>query len=78
MKVTIFGKTGCSSCKEAERICKGAVDYEYKSLGADYSVQDYYNIAPKSVKMFPMIAIDGKYLGGLVELKEVLATKYIK
>lgn len=79
MKVTIYGKTACSSCIQAKQLLTSkGVDYEYKLLGADYSIQEFYEVVPRSHKSFPAILIDGKYIGGLVELKEILATKYSK
>lgn len=76
MKVTIFGKTACSSCIQAKQLLASkGVDYEYKLLGADYSIQEFYEVVPRSCKTFPAICIDGKYLGGLVELKEVLVNQ---
>ena len=73
---TIYGKTACSSCIQAKQllISKG-VEYEYKLLGTDYSIQEFYEVVPRSCKTFPAITIDGKYLGGLVELKEVLVNQ---
>ncbi len=79
MKVTIFGKTACSSCIQAKQLCElKNVEYEYQELGKDYDITQFYNLVPRSHKSFPAILIDGKYIGGLVELKEVLATTYSK
>lgn len=74
--ITIYGKTACSSCIQAKQllISKG-IEYEYKLLGSDYSIQEFYEVVPQSCKTFPAILIDGKYLGGLVELKEVLVNQ---
>lgn len=79
MKVTILGKDNCGSCISAKQLCEQKqVEYEYKSLGKDYSIVEFYTDVPRSHKSFPAILVDGKYLGGLIELKEVLATKYSK
>ena len=76
---TVYGKTGCSACVQAEQLLETkGLDYEYALLGLNYSLEDFYNVAPKTHKTFPMVTKDGKYIGGLVELKEVLATKYSK
>ena len=87
MKVTIYGKVNCKSCDEAKQLCDNkSVEYEYKQLGKDFELLEMYSIAPRNHKSFPMITIlvkyDGvemeEYIGGLTELKEVLATKYSK
>ena len=77
MKVTIYGKANCKSCDEAKQLCdNNSVEYEYKQMGKDFELLEMYYIAPRNHKSFPMVAIGGKYIGGLVELKEILATKY--
>ena len=85
--IKIYGKTGCSVCIQAEQLLETkGLDYEYALLGLDYSLEEFYNVAPKTHRTFPMIAklvkYDGvemkEYIGGLVELKEMLATKYSK
>ena len=76
---TVYGKTGCSACVQAEQLLETkGLDYEYALLGLNYSLEEFYNVAPKTHKTFPMVTKDGKYIGGLVELKEILATKYSK
>lgn len=77
MKVTIYGKANCKSCDEAKQLCDNkSVEYEYKQMGKDFELLEMYSIAPRNHKSFPMVAKDGKYIGGLVELKEILATKH--
>lgn len=73
MKVTIYGKASCKSCDEAKQLCtNNSVEYEYKQMGKDYDLSEFYSVAPRSVKSFPMITLDGEYVGGLQELKELL------
>lgn len=58
------------------------VDYVVKTLDVDYTRDELMHISPKS-RSFPVITIKGEYdgvemeeyVGGLVELKEALATK---
>ena len=87
MKVTIYGKVNCKSCDEAKQLCVNkSVEYEYKQMGKDFELLEMYFIAPRNHKSFPMITIlvkyDGvemeEYIGGLTELKEVLASKCSK
>ena len=76
---TIYGKTGCATCIQAKQLLETkGLEYEYVLLGLNYSLDEFYNVAPKTHRTFPMVTKDGKYIGGLVELKEVLATKYSK
>ena len=84
---TVYGKTGCSACVQAKQLLETkGLDYEYALLGLNYSLEEFYNVAPKTHRTFPMITklvkYDGvemeEYIGGLVELKEILATKYGK
>ena len=61
------------------------VEYAVKTLDIDYTRDELVHISPKA-RSFPVITAkvkyDGvemeEYIGGLVELKEVLATKYSK
>ena len=79
MKVTILGKDNCGSCVSSKQLCEQRqIDYTYQLLGKDFSIVEFYSDVPRSHRSFPAILIDGKYIGGLVELKEVLATKYSK
>lgn len=72
--IEVYGKTGCSGCIQAKQLLDGkGIEYEYKQLGQDYSLQDFYTVAPKTCRNFPMIAQDGEYIGGLAELKQLLA-----
>ena len=76
---TIYGKTGCATCIQAKQLLETkGLEYEYALLGLNYSLDEFYNVAPKTHRTFPMVAKDGNYIGGLTELKEVLATKYSK
>lgn len=76
---TIYGKTGCATCIQAKQLLETkGLEYEYVLLGLNYSLDEFYNVAPKTHRTFPMVAKDGNYIGGLAELKEVLATKYCK
>lgn len=76
--LTIYSKEKCQQCDSAKLLCQmKGVDYVVKTLDVDYTRDELMHISPKA-RSFPVILKDGKYLGGLVELKEVLATKYSK
>ena len=71
--IEIYGKSACSACDTAKKLCESSgTVFAYKSLGADYDLTEFYNIAPSTHRSFPMIAKDGIYIGGLVELKGLL------
>ena len=78
----VYGKTNCPSCTSAKQLLetKGC-EYEYLLFGKDYDLSKFVEIN-KTHKTMPMVTVvkDGveNYIGGLVELKEVLATKYSK
>lgn len=70
---TIYGKTGCSACVQAKQLLENkGVDYEYVLLGLNYSLDDFYTIAPKTHKTFPMVTVNGQYIGGLHQLQQIL------
>ena len=84
--LVIYSKDNCQQCDSAKLLCQmKGVEYAVKTLGIDYTRDELTHISPKA-RSFPIIAVkvkyDGvemeEYIGGLVELKEVLATKYSK
>jgi glutaredoxin len=78
----VYGKTNCPSCTSAKQLLEAkGCEYKYLLFGKDYDLSKFVHIN-KNHKTMPMITVvkDGveKYIGGLVELKEVLATTYSK
>lgn len=74
MKFKIYSKAGCSSCQQAKALLdtKG-MSYEYLMLGKDYQMSDFIEAAQGNThRSFPLILKDGKYLGGLEQLKTSL------
>ena len=72
--IRIYGKDGCSACVVAQEMCKN-VESQYLKLGKDYQLADFIRVSGGKHKSFPMIAVDGEYLGGIQELKEYLNKK---
>jgi glutaredoxin len=71
--VVIYGKPMCSACDTAKReLTKRGVDFEYKELNKDYSIVKFYEIAPRTHKTFPMLTLDGVYVGTFADLCEKL------
>lgn len=84
--LVIYSKDNCQQCDSAKLLCQmKGVDYVVKTLDVDYTRDKLMHISPKA-RSFPVITAkanyDGiemeEYIGGLTELKEVLATKYSK
>ena len=76
--LVIYSKDNCQQCDSAKLLCQMKdVEFETKQLGVDFSKEDLLEIAPRA-RSFPVVFYYGNLLGGLVELKEVLATKYSK
>lgn len=74
----IYGKPDCNSCAQAKQLLdKFELDYVYKVLGADYDLKEFYLIAPRNHRAFPMVAkIEGgnkTYIGSLQELKAFIS-----
>lgn len=66
----IYGKTPCSYCVLAKKYCEdNNISYLYKELNADYT-KEFLLETFSSAKTFPVIEIDGEYIGGYSELKE--------
>ena len=76
--LVIYSKDNCQQCDSAKLLCKmKGAEFETKQLGVDFSKEDLLEIAPKA-RSFPVVFYGGALIGGLVELKEILATKYSK
>lgn len=75
---TIYSKPNCQSCNEAKMLLDmEKLPFKYLTLNKEYTLQDMFANIPKTHKSFPAILKDGKYLGGLAELKADL-DKYNK
>ena len=70
--IVVYGKTLCPYCENA----KMALDmchksYEYKLLDKDFKGADIKSVAPTATT-YPVILINGEYIGGFEELMKVL------
>ena len=78
MEVVILGKTNCSSCVSAKRLCEQrSVEYEYQELGKDYNITQFYTVVPQSHKTFPAILVNDEFVGGLHQLQQILNGEYL-
>jgi len=73
MKIEIYGKPMCPACNTAKATLEAkGLAFEYKVLNKDYSIAEFYEIAPRTHRTFPMLAVDGKYVGTFTDLLEKL------
>ena len=71
MAVTIYSKVGCSYCDQAENLCKeSGLDYEKLLL----PIKEVSSIVGQTVRVFPQISINGKYLGDFNDFHDYVQT----
>ena len=69
----IYGKQDCPQCDLAKNLCKQKnVDFEYKQLDTDYSLDELIELSPQPVRSVPVIFEDSNYLGAVKNLIEKL------
>lgn len=69
----IYSKPNCPNCDQAKRLLSSkGIDYTMKVVDVDFTVEDLYQIAPRSHRSYPMVTVNGKYLGSLSHLKDHL------
>ena len=82
MKIDIYGKENCVWCTRAKDECfkfSRLYDYYdvYKDLDTDKYKELFETIAPYA-KTFPIVVVDGNYIGGYTELKQYLNELYLE
>lgn len=70
----VWSQTNCPACTEAKRLLElHRIKYGEKMLGINgYSKKDLIEKVPDA-RSVPQIFLDGKHIGGLLELKRELA-----
>lgn len=69
----IYGKQDCPQCDLAKNLCKQKnVDFEYKQLDTDYSLDELIELSPQPVRSVPVIFEDNDYIGAVKNLIEKL------
>lgn len=72
----IYSKPNCPNCDKAKMITDSmGVKYATFIVDKDFTIEDLYQIAPRSHRSYPMVALNGEYLGGLRELKQHLGVE---
>ncbi len=71
-RAVVWSQTNCPACNQAKALLdiKG-ISYEVKMLGENATKQDLLEAVP-SARSVPQIFLDGKYVGGLPELRKAI------
>mgnify|MGYP000209299048 CR=1 FL=1 len=73
MKVEIYSKDNCGFCtmaiQEAEM---RSLDYRVQKLDEDFSRDEIVEKFP-GVRTFPIVVVDGEFVGGFQEFKRMLS-----
>lgn len=74
MTIIIYSKPNCSFCVKAKNLLtvKNLV-FKEKVLGKDFTKEQLLEVLP-NVKTLPQIEIDGKHIGGYIELENYLTS----
>ena len=68
--IEIYGKPQCPFCDRAKALCEQkGYEYTYKQLGEDFGREEVLELFP-GARTFPQIKIDGKNIGGYMELAQ--------
>jgi glutaredoxin len=72
MKIVIYSKDECSFCDKARNLLRaeGKEYLEYK-LDRDFKREVLKEVFPQA-KTFPVVTIDGNYVGGYTELSQLI------
>lgn len=75
MKINVVGKDNCIYCDMIQTLLfKEEKDYTYRtmeSMGPDFFSEWMREHAPNA-KTFPIVLVDGEYIGGYNQLKKLL------
>jgi len=70
---TVWSQTNCQACVQAKQLLdRYGIPYSEKMIGINgYTKKDLIDAVP-TARSVPQIFLDGKYVGGLPELKQIL------
>lgn len=72
-KAEVWSQTNCPACQEAKRLLTSfGIEYAEMMIGENVTKKDLIEKVPNA-RSVPQIFLDGKYVGGLTELKKKLA-----
>lgn len=75
MKVQIYGTPQCGYCTKAKELCeRNNVEYDYKTVGSDITVEQLTEMVGSPVRTVPQIFVTSggfsEYVGGFTELEQ--------
>lgn len=72
-KAEVWSQTNCPACSEAKKLLeRHNIQYNECMIGINgYTKKDLIDKVP-TARSVPQIFLDGKYVGGLMELKRIL------
>jgi glutaredoxin len=75
--ITIFGRDNCVFCKQAVNLCEEqGLQFTYKKIGVDVDRETVLEIFPDATTI-PIVVIDDKWIGGFIELREIVHMREI-
>lgn len=73
MKVLIIGKEDCTQCRSAQEFSKvKGVDFEYKKVPEDMSLDDAYKLTGTMFRSFPAIMVNDEFVGSFAEYQRYI------
>jgi glutaredoxin len=71
-KATVWSKYSCTFCEQAKALLDSRnIEYEERRIGDGWTREDLLEAVP-TARTVPQIFMDGKLIGGFVELREHL------
>lgn len=71
-KAIVWSQPNCVACNQAKALLEiKNIDYEVKMLGENATKQELLEMIP-TARSVPQIFINGKYIGGLPELRKAI------
>jgi glutaredoxin len=77
INVVLYSKPNCSFCNKAKNLLNfHNISYDEKILDIDFT-REYILSLYSQAKTFPVVVIDGVYIGGFIELQEYIRNNSI-
>ncbi len=71
-KAIVWSQSNCPACSQAKALLDSrGIEYEVKMLGENATKQELMEAVP-TARSVPQIFLNGEYVGGLSELRNVL------
>jgi len=77
IEIILYSKPNCSFCNKAKNLLNFYnLSYDEKILDIDFTRQDILSLYPKA-RTFPVVVIDGTYIGGFAELQQYIKSNFL-